>query len=181
MDIKQTTLSGLLLINLDVLPDNRGSFREAWQSAKMEPLGLPHFTPVQHNISESTYGVTRGVHAESWDKYLHVVYGTAFVAIVDLRQKSATFGQYATFQMDHSNALFVPKGFGNSYQATSGLTVYSYLVDGLWSPEKRYVSVALDDQDLNIPWPIPKNQQIISEKDRQNQSLRQAFPQMFRK
>ncbi len=180
MKISKTKIAGLFYIELDLFPDERGSFREAWQSAKMEALGLPHFVPVQYNISESKKGVTRGIHGEDWDKYLHVTFGTAFAALVDLRLNSPTFGQYETFTMDQSNALFVPKGFGNSYQALTGNTIYSYLVTEHWSPEKRYLSVNMHDVDLNIPWPIPKDQQIISDKDRNNPSLRQAFPDKYK-
>jgi len=180
MKVHQTKLSGLIYIELDLYPDERGTFREAWQSAKMEALGLPHFVPVQYNLSESKYGVTRGIHGESWDKYLHVATGTAFAALVDMRVASATFGQIETFELTTTNALFVSKGFGNSYQATSDLLVYTYLVTEHWSPEKRYQSINLYDPDLAIPWPIPANQQIISAKDRHNPSLRQAFPDKFK-
>lgn len=176
MTVEETSLPGLLLVNLDIFPDERGSFREVWQAEKMEALGLPQLHPVQCNISETVYGGLRGIHADPWDKYVHVAYGTAFVALVDLREGEPTFGKYLTFEASPSRAIFVPKGFGNSIQATSEKVVYVYLVTAHWKPGLTYPAVAFDDPDLAIPWPIGGEKAIISDKDRKNPTMRQAYP-----
>src|SRR4029079_3880258 len=73
-----TPIPGLLVVTLDVHGDNRGWLKENWQRAKMTELGLADFGPVQQNVSfNGARGVTRGVHAEPWDKFVSVVTGRA--------------------------------------------------------------------------------------------------------
>ena len=74
-----TTIDGLVAYDLPVHGDDRGWFKENWQREKMTALGLPDFGPVQNNISFNTErGVTRGLHAEPWDKYISIGYGSVF-------------------------------------------------------------------------------------------------------
>lgn len=172
--VSQTAIPGLLKVDLVVNAggdDPRGNFREAWQAEKMTAAGLPPFTPVQMNVAESTRGVIRGIHAEPWEKYIHLASGTAFAVLVDLRRDSAAFGQVATFELDQSVALYVPRGLGNSYAVTSPQAAYTYLVNEHWRPDVPYPSVAYDDPDLAIAWPVPEADRIISEKDQRNPSF----------
>lgn len=178
MNVQSTALEGVFLIELDTVSDERGSFREAWQAQKMQALGLPPFIPVQQNISTSLQGVIRGIHAEPWEKYIHVISGKAFAAIVDLRSHSTDFAKVATFKLHPGVALFIPRGMGNSFQATTGL-VYSYLVNEHWQPGVFYPMIAYNDVDLAIPWPLPAETHIISEKDRNHPTLRVVYPYHF--
>lgn len=156
-------IPGLLLIKINIFPDDRGSFREAWQQEKLKAAGLPDFQPVQWNISRSKKGVIRGVHAEPWNKLIHPVVGTVFAALVDLRP-GENFGAVQTYEEDEASAIYVPKGVGNSFQATSDDLAYGYLVDGVWQAGLKYPAVNPLDPTLNIPWPI--KDYIISEKDK---------------
>ena len=71
LGITTTPIPGFLRIDLTVHGDNRGWFKENWQREKMVALGLPDFQPVQNNISfNDEVGVTRGIHAEPWDKFV---------------------------------------------------------------------------------------------------------------
>lgn len=176
MKVEASTIPGVYLVSLDVFGDERGSFREAYQAAKMQERGLPEFTPVQMNVSESRYGTIRGIHAEPWEKFIHVAHGAAFAAIVDLRVELPTFGHVSTFELDRTNALFVSRGCGNSFAATSPELVYSYLVTEHWRPDNPYPAVAYDDPALGIPWPIPEGDRIVSEKDQANPTLAEAYP-----
>ncbi|MBU6389261.1 dTDP-4-dehydrorhamnose 3,5-epimerase family protein [Patescibacteria group bacterium] len=168
MNVRQTEIAGLYLIDLDVHADDRGSFREAWQAEKMEQLGLPAFRPVQYNVAESRRGVTRGIHVEPWNKYIHLAAGKVFAAIVDTRQSEPTFGKVLTFELDCHRALFLSQGLGNSYQALTDQVVYTYLVTDHWRPNAGYAAIALDDPTLAIPWPLPREEWIVSEKDTNN-------------
>jgi dTDP-4-dehydrorhamnose 3,5-epimerase len=179
MNVTESPLSGLFVVELDLFDDERGSFHEAWQAEKMEAAGLPHFVPVQQSISESKKGVLRGIHAEPWDKFIHVPYGTALGVWVDLREDSPTFGQKFSHQLDRSVAIFLPKGFGNSFQVTSDFAVYSYIVTAHWKPGITYPAIAFDDPDLAIEWPITGEGQIVSEKDRKNPTMREYYPHKF--
>ena len=178
--VQQTELAGLYTVEIVINADSRGSFREAYQEQKLEALGLPKLGPVQWNISENLRaGIVRGIHAEPWDKYIHVIQGRAFSAIVDLRPDSTTFGYHKTFELTPNTALFVSKGFGNAYQALEANTIYAYLVNAHWTMGTTYPSVRFDDPDLQIAWPMQPGPDDVSEKDRKNPTLRQAFPAKF--
>lgn len=100
LKVTETNIPGLLVFDLPVHGDNRGWFKENWQRAKMTALGLPDFGPVQNNISyNATKGVTRGIHAEPWDKYISIAAGEIFGAWVDLRP-GESFGHVFTTRLE---------------------------------------------------------------------------------
>ena len=174
----ETNIPGLVVFDLPVHGDNRGWFKENWQRAKQTSLGLPDFGPVQNNISyNAKKGVTRGIHAEPWDKYISIAAGSVFGAWVDLRP-GESFGQVYTTVLDPSKAIYVPRGVGNSFQALEDGTVYTYLVNAHWSLEqkKTYTFVNLADPDLGIQWPIPLEDSERSEADLHHPMLRDAKP-----
>ena len=177
--VKETEIEGLLVIDLAVLGDNRGWFKENWQRAKMTALGVPDLHVVQNNVSfNDKRGVTRGVHAEPWDKFISVTCGSVFGAWVDLREGSKTYGKVVTAIIDPSVAVYTPRGVGNSFQALEDNTVYTYLVNAHWSAELKstYTFVNLADPDLAIPWPIPLDQCELSEADKHHPMLCDVVP-----
>jgi dTDP-4-dehydrorhamnose 3,5-epimerase/reductase len=177
LHITQTTISGLIILDLPVHGDNRGWFKENWQREKMVALGLPDFNPVQNNISfNDKSGVTRGIHAEPWDKYVSLGKGRIFGAWVDIRADSPAYGQVFTAELDPSKAIFVPAGVANSYQTLEDDTVYSYLVNDHWSPEAEYTFVNLADPELKINWPISLSDVEISDKDKAHPFLTDVTP-----
>ena len=116
LKFKETPIPGMLIADLPVYGDSRGWFKENWQKEKMTSLGLPDFGPVQNNVSfNAQKGVTRGLHAEPWEKYVSVVSGRAFCAWVDLR-KGDTFGTVVTAELSPERTAFVPRGVANGYQ-----------------------------------------------------------------
>ena len=165
--LRETTIPGLLLLDLPVHGDNRGWFKENWQREKMVALGLPDFGPVQNNVSfNDARGATRGIHAEPWDKFVSVATGRIFGAWVDLRE-GPSFGAVFTAELDPSTAIFVPRGVGNAYQTLEDGTAYVYLVNDHWSAEAQgqYTFLNLADPTAAIPWPIPLEQAERSAKD----------------
>ncbi|WP_067781737.1 bifunctional dTDP-4-dehydrorhamnose 3,5-epimerase family protein/NAD(P)-dependent oxidoreductase [Actinomyces vulturis] len=174
--VRSTPIPGVLVIDLTVHGDNRGWFKENWQREKMLELGLPDFGPVQNNISfNDEVGVTRGIHAEPWDKYVSVATGRVFGAWVDLRE-GETFGTVFTHEIGPDTAVFVPAGVGNSYQTLEPQTAYTYLVNDHWSPEAQYTFLNLADETVAITWPIPLDQAILSDKDRAHPRLGSVIP-----
>jgi dTDP-4-dehydrorhamnose reductase/dTDP-4-dehydrorhamnose 3,5-epimerase len=174
--INPTGIPGLVVVDLAVHGDARGWFKENWQRAKMTDLGLPDFGPVQHSVAyNGPAGVTRGIHAEPWDKLVSVAHGRVFGAWVDLRQ-GPTFGELHTAELDESTAVFVPRGVGNSYQTLVDHTVYSYLVNAHWSPEATYTHLNLADPTVAVDWPIALSAAEISDKDRGHPLLGQLQP-----
>ncbi|MDR6117568.1 dTDP-4-dehydrorhamnose reductase/dTDP-4-dehydrorhamnose 3,5-epimerase [Aeromicrobium sp. SORGH_AS981] len=174
--VRGTEIPGLWIVDMPVHGDNRGWFKENWQREKMAAHGLPDFEPVQNNVSfNANRGATRGIHAEPWDKLISIVNGSAFCAWVDLRE-GETFGRVATLELGVDQAVFVPKGVGNSYQALEDETIYSYLVNEHWSPEASYTFVNLADETLGIEWPIALSDAELSEKDRRHPPLADVTP-----
>ena len=173
-----TNIPGMLVFDLPVHGDERGWFKENWQRAKQVALGLPDLGPVQNNISfNAQRGVTRGVHAEPWDKYISVATGSVFGAWVDLR-RGDSFGEVYTCVIDPGKAIYVPRGVGNSFQALEDGTAYTYLVNAHWSAELKgtYTFVNLADPALGIKWPIPLDEATVSEADLNHPYLAEALP-----
>lgn len=176
LKITETAIPGLLVIDLVLHGDNRGWFKENYQKEKMEALGLPAFEVVQNNFSyNAEKGVTRGLHAEPWEKFISVANGKVFGAWVDLR-KGDSFGTVFTTEITPEKAIFVPRGVANGYQTLEENITYTYLVNDHWSPETSYTFVNLFDPALGIEWPISKEQAITSEKDEAHPLLKDVKP-----
>lgn len=181
--LRESPIPGLLVVELDLHADNRGWFKENWQREKMLRLGLPDFGPVQNNVSfNDEVGVTRGIHAEPWDKFVSVLHGRVFAAWVDLRE-GPSFGTVFSTEIDPAVAVFVPRGVGNAYQTLEPDTVYSYLVNDHWSPDAgaRYTFLNLADETAAIDWPIPLEQAVLSDKDKAHPRLADVVPMAPRK
>ncbi len=179
LKVEKTAIDGLLIAELPVHGDSRGWFKENWQRAKMCSLGVPDIRMVQNNVSfNAQRGVTRGVHAEPWDKWISVATGRIFGAWVDLREGSETYGAVVTAEVDASRAVFTPRGVGNSFQALEDGTAYTYLVNAHWSAElkKTYTFVNLADPELAIEWPIPLEEATVSEADTHHPMLADVVP-----
>lgn len=174
--VHETVIPGFYEIDLVLHGDNRGWFKENYQKEKMEALGLPAFTVIQNNFSyNEEVGVTRGLHAEPWEKFISVANGRVFGAWVDLRS-GPSFGQVLTIEITPGKAVFVPRGVANGYQTLEPNVTYTYLVNAHWSPQATYTFVNLFDPSLNIAWPIAKEQAIISDKDAQHPLLANVTP-----
>ncbi|GGH41233.1 dTDP-4-dehydrorhamnose reductase [Microbacterium album] len=171
-----TPIAGMVLFDLPVHGDARGWFKENWQREKMTALGLPDFGPVQNNISFNTaVGVTRGLHAEPWDKWISVATGRVFGAWVDLREGPG-YGTVFTTELDPSKAIFVPRGVANGFQTLEPGTAYTYLVNDHWSANAQYSFLNLADETAAIDWPIPLDHAEISDKDRTHPRLADVTP-----
>lgn len=177
--VQETNIPGFFIVDLVLHGDNRGWFKENYQKAKMESLGLPTFNVVQNNFSyNEEKGVARGLHAEPWEKFISVANGKVFGAWVDLR-KGDSFGQTLTLEITPDKAVFVPRGVANGYQTLEENITYTYLVNEHWSPESQYTFVNLFDPGIGIAWPIPQGESIISDKDANHPLLKDVIPMEF--
>ena len=165
LSVTESPISGLYTLTLPVHGDNRGWFKENYQKEKMEALGLPSFKVVQNNFSfNDKAGSTRGLHAEPWEKFISVANGSVFAAWCDLR-KGDGFGKTFSIEINPGVAVFVPRGVANGYQTLEDNVTYTYLVNAHWSPETQYTMVNLFDPELDIQWPISKENAVVSDKD----------------
>ncbi len=180
-NVKKTSIEGLLVIERPTFNDERGFFREVFRFNEFEDFSGVNFKPVQINHSLSHPGLIRGIHAEGWNKIAYPMTGQVFLALVDIRPDSKTFGKYETFEFDtekEHKALYIPKGIANSFCVTGEKDVnYLYFVDAYYDG-KDTTAVAWDDPDIGIKWPIAGP--ILSERDKNNPRLRDLFPEKFK-
>jgi dTDP-4-dehydrorhamnose 3,5-epimerase/reductase len=182
MKLLPTKLKGLRLFELedgvngqgDYFPDNRGAYAPFWHFRKLREMGMPDMNHAQTSMSKSKRGVIRGIHGEPFEKLVYVPVGKVFVAEVDLREGSESFGRHETFELDDHKVLYIPKGFGNSFQALED-SVYIYMFSDEWSKDTKYTLVSYKDADIGIKWPLWE-ERIVSEKDEGHLPMRQVFP-----
>lgn len=178
--VQKTSIEGLLILKRPIHQDGRGFFREIFRLDEIEQDLNIQFKTIQMNHAFSVPKVLRGIHAENWNKVIYPVNGEVFVAIVDIRVDSPSFGKVETFLINNENriALFVSRGLANSYCILGKECVdYIYLVDAYYDGSDTR-AVAWNDPDLAINWPI--KDPIISERDKNNPRLRELFPEKFK-
>lgn len=176
---RQTTIPGLLYFEVSEVGDHRGYFQEKYHRQKLIDAGLPAgFLVVQNSLSYNQQkGVTRGYHAEPWDKYITIITGSVFCSYVDLRAGDG-FGRTDTIELTKNQAVYLPRGVANSFQTLEDDTYYLYSVNDHWSGDKydQYVFVNLADPDLSVDWPVPLDQAIMSDRDRSHPALKDITP-----
>jgi len=177
MNIETTALPGVLLLTAKVFSDNRGAFLESFNLRRMTEAGLPaHW--VQDNFSHSRKNVLRGIHyqlTQSQGKLVSAAYGTVLDVAVDLRKSSPTFAKHVAVELSGGSGkmLWIPEGFGHAFLVLSESAGFAYKVTDYYSPEGER-TVAWNDPDLAIPWPIKPEDAVVSEKDAKGKVLREA-------
>jgi dTDP-4-dehydrorhamnose 3,5-epimerase len=166
MQIRETSIAGLVEIIPRFFTDDRGMFFESYNETLFKSLGLPtNF--VQDNQSFSKKGVVRGLHFQkapfAQGKLVRVISGEVLDVAVDIRPESPTFGQYETFLLssENNNMAYVPEGFAHGFVALED-SVFSYKCTNLYSKESES-GILWNDPDLGIDWGI--TDPIVSEKD----------------
>ena len=180
MKVTPTALAEVLLIEPRVFGDERGFFFESWNERSFADAGITARF-VQDNHSRSAKGVLRGLHyqvRQPQGKLLRVVAGEIFDAVVDIRRSSPGFGKIATHKLDSSGKrmLWVPEGFAHGFCVVSDYAEVLYKTTDFYAPEHER-SIAWDDPDLAIPWPL-EGTPTLSGKDSRGVRLRDAelFP-----
>lgn len=177
MNVIETSLPGVLVLEPRCFSDERGVFFETFNLAKMVELGLPAEWK-QDNFSLSKQNVVRGIHYQigaAQGKLVRVVTGKALDVIVDLRRSSPTFGQHTTVELsgEGSQMVWIPIGFGHGFSALTETVALSYKVTEYYSPQSER-TVLWDDLELGIDWKIEPEDAILSAKDRAGLPFRQA-------
>ena len=168
MNIIPTSLSGVLLIEPRVFPDERGFFLESYQKKKFVEAGIP-FEFVQDNHSKSCHGVLRGLHyqlQQPQGKLLRVVAGEIYDVAVDIRRRSPTFGQWFGTYLSSENKkmLWVSSGFAHGFYVTSPEAELLYKTTDYYAPQWER-TLLWNDPAINIQWPVKDVAPILSPKD----------------
>lgn len=176
MNIIETGIEGLVVIEPQVFGDDRGFFMETFQGQKFAEYGLPnHF--VQDNHSRSKKGILRGLHIQTQHtqgKLVRVISGEVFDVAVDLRKGSPTYGQWHGVYLSGENKkmFWVPEGFAHGFYVTSETADFVYKCTDYYAPQFD-LSIAWDDPQLNIEWPLTDAPQL-SGKDQNAQAFSKA-------
>ncbi|MDF3125743.1 dTDP-4-dehydrorhamnose 3,5-epimerase [Rheinheimera sp. 1928-s] len=168
--IIQTTalpLPGLLLLQPQVFKDERGYFFEVNRNSELKQL-LGDIDFVQESQSGSYQHVLRGLHYQldkPQAKLVRVLTGRIFDLVVDLRQQSATFGQWFGMELcsEKQQQLFIPAGFAHGFLTLSDYAEVAYKTDQYYDSASER-SIKWDDPDLAIQWPL-QQAPILSAKD----------------
>jgi dTDP-4-dehydrorhamnose 3,5-epimerase len=177
LNVIETSLPGVLVLEPRIFRDERGFFFETFNLAQMVDLGLPAEWK-QDNFSLSKRNVIRGLHyqiGEPQGKLVRVVTGAALDVIVDLRKSSPTFGQHTTVELSGEGSLMVwiPVGFGHGFSALTETLALSYKVTDYYSP-KAERTVLWNDPELGIDWKVSAEDAIVSSKDQAGVPFAQA-------
>ena len=175
MNIIETEIEGLVVIEPRVFGDDRGYFFESFNEREFrEKVGDVQF--VQDNESKSCYGVLRGLHFQKGEhaqaKLVRVVSGAVLDVAVDLRPGSPTYGKYHAEVLSGENhrQMFIPRGFAHGFSVLSEEVVFQYKCDNFYCPSAEG-ALAWNDPDLAIDWRIPAEAVILSEKDKHHPFL----------
>ena len=161
-------IQGPLIIEPRVFGDDRGFFMESWNKAAFAEAGLD-IDFVQDNHSRSAKGVLRGMHFQNpgpQGKLLRVVSGAVFDVAVDLRRSSPTFGKWTGVELSAANKrmFWVPEGFAHGFLTLEDGTDFLYKCTAPYAPQHEH-SLAWDDSDVAIDWPLGGVTPILSAKD----------------
>lgn len=176
MNVIQTDIDGVVIIEPRVFEDARGYFFESYSKREFDEKVCP-IDFVQDNESCSTKGVMRGLHFQrppfTQSKLVRCVKGAVLDVAVDIRKGSSTYGQHVAVELTEKNhrQFFIPKGFAHGFAVLSDIAVFQYKCDEFYQPEADGGISILDDS-LSIDWRIDPSNAILSEKDTKHPLLK---------
>jgi len=176
VNIIETAIPGLLIIEPRVFGDDRGFFMESWNADGFAAAGLD-LKFVQDNHSRSARGVLRGLHFQNPNpqgKLVRVVRGSVWDVAVDIRRSSPTFGKWVGVELSATNKrmFWVPPGFAHGFVSLEDDTDFLYKCTGRYDPSAEH-SLLWNDPAIGIEWPLNGLTPQLSGKDQQGQPLAQ--------
>jgi dTDP-4-dehydrorhamnose 3,5-epimerase len=169
MQFFPTSLSGVWILQLKLIQDDRGFFARGWCREELAAHGL-NPNAVQLNVAHSVRkGTLRGLHYQDHPdqevKLIRCTRGAVYDVAVDVRHDSPTCGRWVGVELTAENGkmLYVPEGFAHGYQTLADDTDIYYLTSAAYSP-KTATGVRYDDPSFGIVWPLPVS--MISDADR---------------
>lgn len=178
MKIIDTLIPDVKILEPNVFGDDRGffmeTFRDTWFKENIADVNF-----VQDNHSKSKQGILRGLHYQTENtqgKLVRVTSGEVFDVAVDIRKGSPTFGQWVGEYLSAENKrqLWVPAGFAHGFYVTSESAEFVYKCTDIYNPSAEK-SILWNDSELNINWPLVKNQVSLSAKDENAEKFSQSI------
>ena len=171
MKLTELGIKGAWIVESDVWPDNRGSFREWFKPSESKEIIGFEFKVEQANLSISDYGVVRGIHyslaPEGQAKWVTCAHGEILDFIIDLRTNSATYKKVESIQLsgNGNKSLLIGSGLGHAFVSLAQGSAVTYLLSSPYKPELEFEINPLD-QSLKLDFGIPAIGLIVSEKDK---------------
>ncbi|WP_372652573.1 dTDP-4-dehydrorhamnose 3,5-epimerase [Draconibacterium sp.] len=178
MNIVETGIPGLVVIEPRVFEDDRGYFFETFQQERYREAGIDR-PFIQDNESRSVKGVVRGLHFQLGDaaqaKLVRVIQGSVYDVAVDLRKGSPTFRKWFGVELNENNKkqLYVPRGFAHGFSVLSETAIFTYKCDNLYDREAES-SINPFDKTLGIDWQVKEEEALVSEKDKNAPAFEKA-------
>jgi dTDP-4-dehydrorhamnose 3,5-epimerase len=177
MNILDTAIADLKILEPKVFGDERGFFLETWNAEVFAGLGL-NVKFVQDNHSRSARGILRGLHYQIQNpqgKLVRVTNGQVYDVAVDLRANSATFGKHVGIILSAENKrlFWIPPGFAHGFYVMSESADFMYKCTEYYTPEFER-SLLWNDASLKIDWPIGDSIPTLSAKDKAGVALSSA-------
>jgi len=168
MNVINTKIPEVKIIEPKIFGDERGFFLETFHSARYEDLVGIDLPFVQDNYSRSSKGVLRGLHfqkSKPQGKLVRVVRGEVFDVAVDIRKGSPTYGQWegVILSEDNKRQFWVPPGFAHGFVVLSDIADFEYKCTDFYDPSDEG-SLLWNDPDIGIKWPL--TDVTLSEKDK---------------
>ena len=176
MEVIETNIDGVLIVEPKVFKDARGYFFESFSQREFEQK-VRKINFVQDNESKSVYGVMRGLHFQAppfaQSKLVRCVRGRVLDVAVDIRRGSPTYGQHVAVELteDNHRQFFIPRGFAHGFAVLSETAVFQYKCDNFYHPEADG-GISILDSSLGIDWRIPTEHAILSDKDTKHPLLK---------
>ncbi|MDO9281638.1 MAG: dTDP-4-dehydrorhamnose 3,5-epimerase [Methylotenera sp.] len=177
MQVIQTAIPEVLILEPKVFGDDRGFFFESFNQQTFEKLTGVKANFVQDNHSKSAANVLRGLHyqiQQPQGKLVRVTAGEVFDVAVDLRRQSSTFGQWvsAILSAENKRQMWVPSGFAHGFLVLKEGTEFLYKTTDYYAPQFERC-VRWDDPEIGIDWPLLAAP-ILSAKDKSGLDLSNA-------
>jgi len=177
MNIIDTSIPDVKILEPKVFGDHRGYFMESYNKKLFAELGLDyHFVQDNQSLSREV-GVIRGLHFQlnpkAQLKLVRAVRGAIYDVVVDIRKGSPTYGKWTGVILSEYNnrQLLVPKGFAHGFCTLVPDCIVAYKVDEFYSPEHDG-GILWNDPALGIDWPT--SAPILSDKDTKHPTLAKA-------
>jgi dTDP-4-dehydrorhamnose 3,5-epimerase len=167
MQVRNTILPGVIVIELKAFGDNRGFFRELFREDTYEGIGLPK-NFVQINHSRSSKNTLRGLHYQRQHpqgKLISVMHGAILDVVADVNPSSPTYGKWIAEEISDKNhhQLYVPPGYAHGFITLTDDMDLLYACTDYYNPQDSF-TVNWNDPTLNINWPT--KQPNLSESDK---------------
>ena len=178
MNLVETILPGVWVIESTAFQDNRGVFSRLFCSRELQAIVGPRtITQINHSMTRGV-GAVRGLHFQNPPhaemKIVRCLKGRVFDVAVDLRQGSPTFLKWTAVELTSENrfAFVIPEGCAHGFQVLEEDSELLYLHTAFYTPDAEG-AVRFDDPRIGVNWPLTPTD--LSARDLSHPHLKEDF------